>query len=379
MKKIYILGATGSIGRQTLEVIKENNYDLVAFSAGYNLKLVEKIIIQYKPKLVSVIKYQDKCYLENKYPDIKFSCGEEGLIEVATMNGNEGILVTAVVGSIGLKPTVEAIKIGKDIALANKETLVIAGKIIMELAEKHRVSIIPVDSEHSAIFQALNGENKNQIEKIIITASGGSFRNLTREQLQNVTVEDALKHPNWNMGDKITIDSATMINKGLEVIEAHHLFKVPFEKITTVLHKESIIHSMVEYIDGGIIAHLGKTNMKIPINYALSYPNRIFSVEKFDFEKLVNLEIKPMDYQRFKLLALSFKVGKMGGIMPTVMNAANEVSVELFLKKKISFLDIEKIVFEYVEMTKNIINPTLDDIILKDKLIKEDVFLKYNK
>ncbi|XMB85645.1 1-deoxy-D-xylulose-5-phosphate reductoisomerase [Mycoplasmatota bacterium WC44] len=377
MKNIYLLGATGSIGTQTLEVIEKNNYNLVAFSSGYNFNKTIEIIEKFNPEVVSVALKSDCIKLSEKFPNINIYFGDEGLIKVATLNNNDGLLVNAVVGSIGLKPTVEAIKVKKTICLANKETLVVAGDIITNLIKECNVKMIPVDSEHSAIFQCLLGENNSEIEKIIITASGGTFRNKTREELIGVSKEEALKHPNWNMGAKITIDSATMMNKGLEVIEAHHLFDVPFDKIDTIIHLESVVHSMVEFIDGSIIAHLGVSDMKIPISYALSYPDRVTVRDRLDFTKFSQFNFKEMDFVRFPLLKLAYEVGNKGGIMPCVMNAANEAAVELFLKDKIEFLQIEEIVINTVKSYKNIKSPSLDDIIKIDKEVKESIILKY--
>ncbi|QVK20538.1 1-deoxy-D-xylulose-5-phosphate reductoisomerase [Mycoplasmatota bacterium] len=376
MKNIFLLGATGSIGTQTLEVIEKEKYNLVGFSAGYNIKRTIEIIEKFKPKIVSIALEKDFLSLKELYPGIEIHHGDDGLVKVATFNNNDGLLVNAVVGSVGLIPTVEAIKVGKSICLANKETLVIAGDIITNLVKEYNVDMVPIDSEHSAIFQCLNGENRDEVEKIVITASGGAFRDKTRDELVGVSKKEALDHPNWAMGDKITIDSATMMNKGLEVIEAHHLFNIPFSKIETIIHYESIIHSMVEFIDGSVLAHLGLSDMTIPIAYALSYPNRIMSLKKLDFDNLSSLSFSKMDYGRFPLLKLAYEVGEMGGIMPCVMNAANEAAVELFLNEKISFLDIEKIVFNEVRSCENINNPTLDDIIRVDKEVYSSIILK---
>lgn len=377
MKNIYLLGATGSIGSQTLEVIRDKGYNLIAFSSGYNLDKTIEIIEEFKPKLVCVALENDSRHLKLRFPNLHIKYGQDGLNEVATLNGNDGLLVNAVVGSVGLKPTVEAIKVRKTICLANKETLVVAGEIVTSLAKEYNVDILPVDSEHSAIFQCLNGENKREVEKIIITASGGTFRDKLRSELVNVSKEEALKHPNWSMGSKITIDSATMMNKGLEVIEAHYLFNTPYNKIDTILHYESIVHSMVEFIDGSIISHLGASDMKIPIQYALSYPDRTYTDSKLDLKKFKKLTFKEMDYERYPLLKLAYEVGESGGILPCIMNAANEAAVQLFLNDKIKFLDIEAIVISTVRYHSNIDNPTLDDIIRVDKEIKESILSRY--
>lgn len=370
---IYLLGATGSIGTQTIEVIREFNFNLVAFSCGRNVRLAEEIIKEFNPKVVSVTEEQDATLLSKKYPSTSFFFGEEGLKEVATLNDSDGVLVNALVGFVGMKPTVEAIKVKKNIALANKETLVVAGDIIMPLAREFGVSIIPIDSEHSAILQCLNGERLDDVEKLIITASGGSFRDLPRSELENVSVEDALNHPNWSMGAKITIDSATMMNKGFEVIEAHQLFDLEYDRIETILHRESTIHSMVEFIDGSVIAQLGTSDMRIPIYYALAYPNRLSAPYKMDFKTLSTLHFKEMDYERYPLIELAYRVGKEGGILPCVMNAANEAAVELFLSKKITFVDIETIVIDAVDNCDNFHDFTVEDLINIHTSVKTNI------
>lgn len=366
MKKISILGSTGSIGTQTLEIVRENDdLQVEALVAKSNIELLEKQVREFSPKLVCVYD-EDKAQIFKKNIsdlNIEVVTGMDGMIECATIESAE-IVVTAVVGMIGILPTVEAIKAKKDIALANKETLVTAGHIIIPLAKEMNVNIYPVDSEHSAIFQSLNGENKKEIKKIILTASGGPFRGRKLEQLENIRPEDALKHPNWSMGRKITIDSATMVNKGLEVIEAKWLFDVDFDKVQVVVHPQSIVHSMVEYIDGAVIAQLGMPDMKLPIQYALYYPHRRgMNNDKLDFYKVNNLTFEEPDMDTFKGLKLAYEVGRAGGSLPTVYNAANEMAVALFLNNKIGFLDIYKIIEKCVAKHSNINNPTIEEIL----------------
>ena len=366
MKKIAILGSTGSIGTQTLEVVRENgDLEVLGLAAGNNIKLLEEQIREFHPKLVAVWTEEKARKLRDnvKDVDVKVVCGMEGLIEVATIDGAE-ILVTAIVGMIGIRPTIEAIKAGKDIALANKETLVTAGHIIMPLAKEHHVSILPVDSEHSAIFQSLQGNPNGALHKILLTASGGPFRGKKREDLANIRVEDALKHPNWEMGRKITIDSSTLVNKGLEVIEAKWLFGVEIEQIEVVVHPQSIIHSMVEYVDGAIIAELGTPDMKLPIQYAIYYPERRFLPgERVDFAKLSQLTFEKPDMDTFYGLRLAIEAGKAGGSLPTVFNAANELAVSKFLERKIKYLQIPEIIEACMNSHKNIASPTVEEIL----------------
>jgi len=373
-KKISLLGATGSIGIQTIDIIKENPelFELVSFSAGVNLGKVRELASAYKPSTISVMRREDMEVLKNEFPSIKIVYGDEGLVEVAAHTGAD-ILLNAVSGSVGLKPTLEAIEAGITIAIANKETLVAAGDIVIEAALKKGVPLLPVDSEHSALFQALNGENPKQISKLILTASGGSFRDLTRKELEHVTVEEALAHPNWSMGNKLTIDSATMMNKGLEVIEAHHLFDIPYEKIDVLLHRESIIHSMVEFVDTSVMAQLGSPDMRVPIQYALTYPNRIELKRStpLRLEEIGQLNFEKMDYTRFKALALAYAAGKEGGTMPTAMNAANEVAVGLFMQGRIPFLRIDDIVERIMESHKTIQSPDLSTIMEIDMNVRK--------
>ena len=374
MKHIAILGSTGSIGTQTLEIVRENkDLKVTALAAGSNIHILEEQIREFNPKLVCVWDENKAKELAIKVSDlsVKIVASMEGLIEVATESEAE-IVVTAIVGMIGIRPTIAAMEAGKDIALANKETLVTAGHIIMPLAEKKGVSILPVDSEHSAIFQALNGENINKVSKILLTASGGPFRGKTIEEMKHVQVEDALNHPNWSMGRKITIDSATMVNKGLEVIEAKWLFGVSPEDIQVVVQTQSIIHSMVEFIDGGVIAQLGTADMKLPIQYALFYPERReLKGKKLDFTQLKGLSFEVPDEVNFKGLPLAYRAIRDGGSMPTVFNAANEMAVSKFLNRKISFLEITEIIEESMNKHKIIDNPTLEEILITEKATYE--------
>ncbi|ULG75157.1 1-deoxy-D-xylulose-5-phosphate reductoisomerase [Macrococcus brunensis] len=366
MKKIGILGASGSVGMQGLDIIRQHpeEYKLVSFAVGRSIDLAINIIEEFKPAIVSVQNAEDKKVLE-KY-DIEVVHGEEGLLAVAGYYEND-MLLNSILGSVGLRPTLHAIEQGIDIALANKETLVVAGEIVMQHAKKYGVNILPVDSEHSAIFQCLNGEDPKNIEKIIITASGGSFRDKTRSELENVTLEDALNHPNWSMGQKITIDSATMMNKGLEVIEAKWLFDLPVEKIETILHKESVIHSMVEFNDTSVMAQLGTPDMRMPILYAFSYPNRLpRQGERLNLAKFGTLNFKEMDFERFRCLKFAYDAIKIGGTMPVVMNAVNEVAVQMFLNGEISFLDIERLIEREMEQHEVIQHPDLETILKVD-------------
>jgi 1-deoxy-D-xylulose-5-phosphate reductoisomerase len=367
VKKIAILGSTGSIGTQTLEIVRDNpDLQVVGLAAGANIDLFEKQVREFKP-LVASLQSEESCKeLRERISDmegIEIIPGMEGLIRIAEMEESQ-VLVTAIVGMIGIRPTIAAINKHKDIALANKETLVTAGHIIMPLAKEKGVSILPVDSEHSAIFQSMQGENKDRISKLIITASGGPFRGRTRAQLENVQLEDALKHPNWSMGHKITIDSATLVNKGLEVMEAKWLFGVDLDRIQVVVHPQSIIHSMVEYVDGGIMAQLGAPDMKLPIQYALFYPDRRpMNGKKVDFYELGSITFEKPDMETFTGLKLAMRAATEGGSMPTVFNAANEKAVALFLKRKIKFLEIPETIEMCMDAHKKILNPTVDEIL----------------
>lgn len=380
MKKIGILGSTGSIGTQTLEIVRENpDLEVVTLAAGSNVELIEKQIREFKPKLVAMWTKEAARDLKARIADTDTEVlyGMEGLIAVSVEESIE-VLVTAIVGMIGIRPTIAAIKAGKDIALANKETLVTAGHIIMPLAKERGVSILPVDSEHSAIFQSMHGEKKEQISKILLTASGGPFRGMKRTDLEGVTVEDALKHPNWSMGRKITIDSATLVNKGLEVMEAKWLFDVELDQIQVVIHPQSIIHSMVEYVDGGIMAQLGMPSMKLPIQYALFYPDRrILKEKKVDFYELAKITFEEPDRDTFRGFALAWEAAKIGGSMPTVYNAANEKAVSMFLNKQIGFLEIAQIIEEMMNQHQVILNPDLDQILETESKVYEWIDKKY--
>lgn len=366
MKKIAILGSTGSIGTQTLDVVRANgDIEVLGISAGRNVKMLEEQAREFHPKLIAVwdenaakdlaVRLQDM--------DVKILSGMEGLLELARMPETD-ILVTAVVGMIGIRPTMEGIKAGKDIALANKETLVTAGHLIIPMAKEYGAQILPVDSEHSAIFQALHGEEKKQVEKLLITASGGPFRGRKREDLKNVTLADTLKHPNWVMGQKITVDSATLVNKGLEVMEAKWLFDVDLDHIQVVVQPKSIIHSMVEFKDGAVMAQLGTPDMRLPIQYALYYPERRYlDGERLDFRRLKEITFEEPDMDTFLGLPMAMKAARKGGSMPTVFNAANELAVKMFLQEKIGFLDIYEIIGQSMERHYATPNPDLDEIL----------------
>lgn len=374
MKTISILGSTGSIGTQTLEVAEEQkDIKVAALAAGNNIELLEKQIRKFRPALAAVWNEEKAKELKENVRDlnVRVVSGMEGMLEAATVQEAQ-IVVTAVVGMIGIRPTIAAIEAGKDIALANKETLVTAGHLIMPLAKKRGVQILPVDSEHSAIFQSLNGERKRDISKILLTTSGGPFRGRKREELKNIQVEDALKHPNWSMGRKITIDSATLVNKGLEMIEAKWLFDVDIDQIQVVVQPQSIIHSMVEFIDGGIIAQLGMPDMKLPIQYALFYPERRFlGGERVDFAKLGQITFEKPDMETFLGLSFAVDAAKKGGSMPTVFNAANERAVSKFLNRKVSFLEIYDIISECMNAHKVIPEPNLDQILETEQNVYE--------
>lgn len=366
MKKIGILGSTGSIGTQTLDIVR-NNSDLqvVSLAAGSNTDLMEKQIREFLPRAVVMWNEAAAAKLKLKVADlnVKVLSGMEGLLEIAVMEEME-VLVTAIVGMIGIKPTIAAIEAGKTIALANKETLVTAGHIIMPLAAERQVSILPVDSEHSAVFQSMHGENKERVSKILLTASGGPFRGKKREDLLHITVEDALKHPNWSMGKKITVDSATLVNKGLEVIEAKWLFEIPPEKIQVIVHPQSMIHSMVEYADGGIMAQLGLPDMKLPIQYALFYPDRRpMEGKRVDFFELSSITFEKPDTETFRGLSMAYEAIRAGGSMPTVYNAANEKAVSLFLNRKIKFLEIYDLIQGAMEHHKVTALPSVEEIL----------------
>ena len=366
MKKIAILGSTGSIGTQTLDVVRANgDIEVLGISAGKNIQKLEEQVREFSPRRVAVwdetaarelaLKIQDT--------DTRVVAGMDGLLELAAMPETE-ILVTAIVGMLGIRPTIEAIRAGKDIALANKETLVTAGHLIIPMAKEYGVKILPVDSEHSAIFQALNGERKAEIDKLLITASGGPFRGKTRKDLETVTLEDTLKHPNWVMGQKITVDSATLVNKGLEVMEAKWLFGVDLDQIQVVVQPQSVIHSMVQFKDGGIIAQLGTPDMRLPIQYALYYPHRRYlDGDRLDFAELGQITFEKPDMETFLGLPMAIQASREGGSMPTVFNAANELAVSKFLRREIRFLDIYDIIGQSMERHKVIAKPELEEIL----------------
>jgi len=368
MKEIAILGSTGSIGIQTLEVAREHRDEIkiAALVAHSNIELLEKQIREFSPKLVCVYDEEKAKQLRENIKDlfVRVKTGMDGIISCATYESADTV-VAAMVGMIGILPTIEAIKAGKNIALANKETLVTAGHIIMPLCKEKNVQLLPVDSEHSAIFQALNGENRKNVHKILLTASGGPFRGLKKEALKNITVSEALKHPNWKMGPKITVDSATLVNKALEVMEAVWLFDIPISKIQILVHPQSIIHSMVEYLDGSIIAQMGLPDMRLPIQYALFYPDRkeMKLGERLDFYRVKQLTFEEPDLDTFYGLKLGIKAGEIGGSMPTVFNAANEWAVAKFLEGKIGFLDIPELILQAMENHTVIPSPSLNEIL----------------
>ena len=380
-KTIAILGSTGSIGTQTLEVVRENgDITVAALSAGSNITLLEQQVREFSPRLVAVWNPEKAAELKTRLADMKVKVvsGMEGLLELAVLEEVE-ILVTAIVGMIGIRPTMAAIEAGKDIALANKETLVTAGHLIMPLAKEKGVRILPVDSEHSAIFQAIQGSGRKEIHKLLITASGGPFRGRKREELEHVQVEDALKHPNWAMGRKITIDSATLVNKGLEVMEARWLFDVDLDHIQVVVQPKSIIHSMVEFVDGAVLAQLGTPDMKLPIQYALYYPERRYLPgERLDFSALKEITFDNPDMDTFKGLPLAMQASRLGGSMPTVFNAANERAVAMFLNKQIGFLDIYRIIEESMERHEIIQNPVLEQILETEAKTYEWIESRWN-
>ena len=378
MKNIAILGSTGSIGTQTLDVIRYNDdLKLVAISAGSNIILLEEQIREFHPELVAVWSESKAKELRTAVADVtpavKVVSGMDGLLQVATIASSD-ILVTAVVGMIGIRPTIAAIKAGKDIGLANKETLVTAGHIIMPLAAECNVSILPVDSEHSAIFQCLHGERENSIHKILLTASGGPFRGRTKKDLELVTLDQALRHPNWSMGKKITIDSATMVNKGLEVIEAKWLFGVQPEQIQVVVQPQSIIHSMVEFEDGAVMAQLGTPDMRLPIQYALYYPKRVYlDGKRLNFETLSQITFEKPDMDTFLGLKYAYEAINIGGSMPTVLNAANELAVAKFLNKTVRFLEVYDMIRFCMDQHKVIENPSVEEILETEQWVYETI------
>lgn len=386
MKNISILGATGSIGTQTLDVIRNSSekINLIGVSANSSVNKIKEIIIEFNPKYVAMMDKDSakiiRGFCNDKYPNIQVFDGMEGLIKIASLEEIDTV-VTSVVGMIGLKPTMAAIEAKKDIALANKETLVIAGELVMNKAKENNVKILPVDSEHSAIFQSLSGYKNKDIKKILLTASGGPFRGKTMNDLKDVTVKEALKHPKWNMGQKISIDSATLMNKGLEVIEAHFLFDCDYDNIEVIVHPQSIIHSMVEYKDASVIAQLGSPDMRLPIQYALNYPERKEMIANpVNFYELGALTFEKPDLETFKCLKFAYEAGKIGGLAPTILNGANEEAVALLLKEKIRFLQVAEIIEECMqEFKENYYDElTLDNIINLDKKVREYIKMKWS-
>lgn len=370
MKSISLLGATGSIGQQTLDIVKDHQeeFEIVALASGKNIEKTKEIIREFSPKLVSMQSEEDARALSKEFPGLEVTHGSQGLIDVATYS-DSNVLLNAVLGSIGLESTLAAIRQKKAIAIANKETLVTAGHLVMAEAKKYGAPILPVDSEHSALWQSMNGENPKSVERLILTASGGSFRDKIREELEGVTVKQALNHPNWSMGAKITIDSATLMNKGLEVIEAAVLYGMSYDKIDVLIHRESIIHSMVEYHDSSVMAQLGTADMRTPIQYALSYPERLSrsTAERLDLAKVGQLHFENVDFDRFRCLGFAYEAGRMGGTILTAMNAANEAAVGSFLQEKITFLQIEDVIERVMQTHDNVQNPDLETILAIDK------------
>ena len=381
MKKIAILGSTGSIGTQTLEIVREQGgLEVVALAAGKNVKLMETQVREFKPRIACMWDEEAGRLLKEAVADLdtKVVCGMDGLLEIAVMPESE-MLVTAIVGMIGIRPTIAAIESGKDIALANKETLVTAGHIIMPLAEKMGVSILPVDSEHSAIFQSLQGQDKDGIDKILLTASGGPFRGKKREELVDMTAADALKHPNWSMGRKITIDSASLVNKGLEVIEAKWLFDVNLDQIQVLIQPQSILHSAVQFKDGAVIGQMGVPDMKLPIQYALFYPKRLpMTNNQVDFYELASMTFEKPDMDTFEGLSMAYEASRIGGSMPTVFNAANEKAVALFLDNKIRFLQIYELIRASMENHKVVADPKVEQILTAEQECYDFIKSKLN-
>ncbi len=382
MKSLYLLGATGSIGTQVLDLCLQypNEFVVKTMTANHSVLALRQLIPIHHPEFVSVGTLTDAIALKADYPNIEVGYGAEGLIQAATWGKTQSddLLVNALVGIAGLIPTVRAIEKGRNVALANKETLVVAGDLINALLIKHHTQLFPIDSEHSAIWQCLRGEDIQKVKRLIITASGGSFRDYTKDQLNSVTIEDALKHPNWSMGKKITIDSATMMNKGFEVIEAHHLFAIPSEQIETILHRESIIHSMVEFNDHSVMAQLSDHDMHLPIAYALFYPNRMeSSVKSLDFAKLQKLTFETVSFDRYPCLKYAYDALRMGGNAAAIVNAANEAAVDLFLKGNISFLMIETLIGKALQETPIIEHPSLEQLLYTDATVKDSIYRIY--
>ncbi len=385
MKNVLLLGATGSIGTQVLDVIRTNaEYCLKAFSFGNNIEKAKKIIEEFKPTMVCASHSYDIDTLEEEYPDIEYVIGDIGLQTLVSYDVENPVVINALVGAVGLMPTAVAIDNGRDVILANKEALVIGGEIIMQKAQEKHVKIIPIDSEHSGLFQLLEGKNKEDINKLIITASGGAFRDKTKEELATVTKEEALNHPNWQMGDKITIDCATMMNKGFELIEAHYLFDLDIDKIEPILHRESIVHAMVEFKDGSVFAQMATSDMHLPIQYALEYPHHLKNdlIQKLDLTKVGNLHFEELSYERYPLVKVAKDALKAGGLQCTILNAANEAAVKLFLEEKISFVEIEKIIInalknpKYQGFNEGAVN--LMKIMTLHEMVYNDLYYQYS-
>ncbi|AZR72379.1 1-deoxy-D-xylulose-5-phosphate reductoisomerase [Anoxybacter fermentans] len=375
MKKIAILGSTGSIGTQTLEVVDQGGFEVIALSANSSVIKLATQALKYRPKMVVLMNsaFLDELEYRLKGTDIKVLAGMEGLIEAVTDPDVE-LIVNALVGAVGIRPTLEGIRAGKQIALANKETLVAAGELVMQEAQRYGIDILPIDSEHNAIFQALAGEDRSKISRLILTASGGPFRNYSREELKKVTPAQALKHPNWDMGGKITIDSATLMNKGLEVIEAHWLFGIDYDRIDVVVHPQSIVHSLVEFVDSSILAELGLPDMRVPIQYALTYPERRKNfLERLDLVKVGELTFEKPKRDLFPCLELAYQAGRRGGTLPAVMNAANEVAVAKFLNEEISFLEIPELIRRVMEKHQVIDSPDLNQILAADQWARAEI------
>ncbi|MBA7641335.1 1-deoxy-D-xylulose 5-phosphate reductoisomerase [subsurface metagenome] len=373
-RKIVVLGSTGSVGINTLRVVESlgDRFQIIGLTARKNINLLEKQIKKFHPKIVALADKKSAQELYGRFKSIRILSGQEGVIEVARLKEAD-LVVSAIVGASGLIPTLEAIKAKKTLALANKEALVMAGEIVMQEIHKRRVGILPVDSEHSAIFQCLKGERKEDVSRIILTASGGPFLNFSLKRLKLVTPQEALKHPAWEMGKKITIDSATLMNKGLEVIEAHHLFGIDIDRIEVVIHREAIVHSLVEFVDGAMLAHLGTPDMRLPIQYALTYPERLPTpLEKLDLTKIRRLTFQKPDTRKFPCLKLAYEAARIGGTAPAVLNATNEIAVSLFLKKKIGFMEIPRMIKKVLNGHKPIKNPALSEILKADAWAREE-------
>ena len=379
MKKVILLGATGSIGTQSVDVIVHHpeEFSLVAMACGKNIAKLKEILTLVDVKYISVLYKEDAELLSKEYPEIQFGYGEEGILSLLNLEAD--VVINALVGFAGLKPSLRAIETGKVLALANKESLVVGGPIVKKHLEKYNGTMYPIDSEHSAIFQCLQGNKHKEIKNLVVTASGGSFRDKTREELKNVTKEMALAHPNWSMGHRITIDSSTMMNKGFEVIEAHYLFDVDFEHIKVLMNKESIIHSMVQYVDNSFMAQLGTADMRLPIQYALTYPDRItlYGEEELDLAKIGTLHFGEVSFERFPLLKLAFEAGKKGGNSGAIINGADEACIDLFLQDKISFLEIEQGIMEAYESIEFIAEPTYEDLYESDRKARDFIYSKW--